>query len=948
MFQPQPFRSLSSPVHLVVVPHTHWDREWYQPFQEFRVRLVRLMERLLDLLERDPAFAHFHLDGQTIMLEDYLEILPERRKRLQRLARAGRIGVGPWYVLPDEFLVSGESLIRNLEIGHALAADYGGPAKIGYLPDEFGHTAQMPQILAGFGIDSAVVWRGVGADVTETLFHWEGLDGTRTLTVYLPLSGYSNGRNLPSDADALRERLGAVIAEQARFRRIPSLLVMNGTDHEEPQAALPQALAAAARALEGVTYEIAPLGHFVERARREHGELQVHGGELRSLRRTTVTPGVTSVRVRLKQRDFDNTRRLEHYAEPLATWSGLLQASGTDDAASTPSAPLLRWAWKVLVQNHPHDSITGCSVDQVHRDMEARADQVQMVCTQVLGQAIAHLIENLDTSWVAPDTALAVYNPNAAGHAVVAADLYLDGSGHALTDAAGRDVPIHVEASPSEVLLDAELPPADVRPHVLAIEGREFLGMVINDIRLQRQGPRLNAHVVLDRMSRGRLDLARLRAEWLAHLDDPTLECVAVRAQTGVPARLTFAAPLNGYGFTVFRLARRSAAVAAPFVADTRQIENEFFRVRAGEDGTLQITDKRSGLLLPRCNWFVDEGDRGDEYNFDPLEGQRIAAPSAPPRVTVDAGNAAVVSLTLTQSYDLPQSLDGDRETRSATRVGLPITTIVRLFAGVRRVDFETTVDNTAADHRLRVHFQTPLAVASASSEQAFGTAERPLELEPPSEFEHAIGTVPQKTFTAIQDGSHGVALFNRGIPEVEVARTGDGTEIALTLIRSVGWLSRGDLRLRHGPAGPGLETPEAQSPGPHHFEYALTTFDGDWQDAGLVAQAHAFAFPPLAATTDAHPGPLPSGAALVGSDNAHVVLSALVPANAPGVFLTRWYNSSARPQSAEITAALARRARAVDFLGRPRRTRLRRLGPGRWKAQLRPFEILTLQLRTR
>ena len=260
---PQPAIS-PQPVHLVVVPHTHWDREWYQPFQEFRARLVRLIDRLLDLLDSDPAFAHFHFDGQTIVLEDYLEIRPDRRARLCRLIRAGRIAVGPWYILPDELLVSGESLIRNLQIGHRLAAEFGAPTKIGYLPDEFGHCAQMPQILAGFGIDNAVVWRGVGADVTQTLFTWEGLDGTSAFTVYLPMSGYSNGRNLPESVDELREEIGAIIAEQASFRRIPSLLVMNGTDHQEPHATLPESLAAATHGLEGVTYEVAPLAQFIE------------------------------------------------------------------------------------------------------------------------------------------------------------------------------------------------------------------------------------------------------------------------------------------------------------------------------------------------------------------------------------------------------------------------------------------------------------------------------------------------------------------------------------------------------------------------------------------------------------------------------------------------------------------------------------------------------------
>ena len=936
----QPALDPARPVHLVVVPHTHWDREWYQPFQAFRARLVRLMERLLDMLERDPAFRHFHLDGQTIVLEDYLEIRPDRRARLRRLIGDGRIAVGPWYVLPDEFLVSGESLIRNLQIGHRLAGEFGAPARIGYLPDEFGHAAQLPQILAGFGIDSAVVWRGVGADVSETLFRWVGLDGSAVFTVYLPLSGYSNGRNLPETADELRTHLGEIIAEQAPFRRIPSLLVLNGTDHEEPQAAVPAALEAAVRGLEGVTYEIAPLARFIARAREEQRELQTHRGELRSPRRTTVTPGVTSVRVRLKQRDFDNTSRLERYAEPLATWADLL-------GGDRQLAPFLEWAWKLTVQNHPHDSITGCSVDQVHRDMESRFDQVQMVAEQVLAQALTALIPWLDTMPAAPHAALVVYNPNGAGPSVVSVNLSLDGAtAYELVDAEGRSVPLQAEASASEILLDAEMPPAEVRPHVLAMQSREFLGMFVNEIRLDRNGPRLNASITLDHMERGRLDWQTRRAEWLAHLDDPHLRTVAVRAQTGAPVRGTFVAPdLTGHGFTIFALRRATAAPQAAFAWDEREMENEFFAVRANEDGSLRIEDKQAGLVLPRCNWFVDEGDRGDEYNFDAVDGQAVTSPLAPPSVAIDAGHPVVATLTMTQIYELPRCLDADRETRAADRVALPITATVRLYAGVKRIDFETTFGNTAADHRLRVHFQTPLAVQSAFMEQAFGTVERPLALEPPSAFEQAIGTVPQKAFSCIQDGARGVALFNRGLPEIEVRPMDGGSEMALTLVRAVGWLSRSDLRSRRGPAGPGLETPGAQSLGRHRFEYALTTFAGDWQGAGIAAQAHAFAYPRLAQATDAHAGTLPPRAALVRCDNPHVILSALSAAKQPQTFVTRWYNSTPDSQTAVFTIPSAKRVRSVNFLEQPTRLPLRRIAEGRWRADLRPFQVLTLKV---
>ncbi len=533
---------------------------------------------------------------------------------------------------------------------------------------------------------------------------------------------------------------------------------------------------------------------------------------------------------------------------------------------------------------------------------------------------------------------------------MVSTDLHVDGgAAYALSDADGRDVPLFVEAGASEVLLDAELPPADVRPHILGMQSREYLGLVINDIRLQREGSILRAAVTLDRMPRGRLDLPRLRAEWLAQLDDPRLQSVAVKARTGVPARAVFRAPrLTGHGFTRFTLQQREPAPqAASHAADTGELENERLRIRVDPQGWLQITDKQTGLVLPRCIWFVDDGDRGDEYNFDALAGQAVTGPATPPVITVEAPNDVVTTVTVKQLYEIPRCLEADRETRSAERASVPITTIVRLYAGVPRVDFETTVDNLAADHRLRVHFQTPLVVRSAFMEQAFGTVERLLELEPASEFEQPTGTVPQKTFTCIQDGRCGVALFNRGIPEVEVRSFDGGTDIALTLIRAVGWLSRGDLRSRRGPAGPGLETPEAQALGTHRFTYALATFAGDWQTAGIVAQAYAFAFPPIAVMTDAHPGPLADDAALVQCDNPQVVLSALTAGKRPGTFITRWYNSSGQEQDAEITIPRATRVRAVDLLEKPTRTRARRLKGQRWRLQLRPFEIVTLQVMT-
>lgn len=155
------------PVNIVVIPHSHWDREWYATFEEFRFYLVHFMDELTELLEEDEGFRSFMLDGQASLLEDYLEVRPEKRELLRSLVREGRLEIGPWYVQPDEFLISGEALVRNLMLGDRVAKDFGPVMKQGYVPDTFGHVNQLPQILRGFDIGTFYFMRGIGEEVSE-------------------------------------------------------------------------------------------------------------------------------------------------------------------------------------------------------------------------------------------------------------------------------------------------------------------------------------------------------------------------------------------------------------------------------------------------------------------------------------------------------------------------------------------------------------------------------------------------------------------------------------------------------------------------------------------------------------------------------------------------------------------------------------------------------------
>ena len=351
---------------IFLVPHTHWDREWYEPFDRFRERLVEMMESLVSLTSADPPFAHFHLDGQSAMIDDYLEVHPEREPDIRKMAADGRISVGPWFTQMDEFLTSGESMIRNLEWGLARAASFGAERPLaGYLPDQFGHIGQMPQILRNAGIDRAVLWRGVPAAIDTTSFVWESPDGSSVLTEYLAF-GYSFGWHI-NQVGTAREL--AVALRQAAELLTPSavepdrLLIMVGGDHQVPAARLTPLLEELSA--EGVRAHIGPLDAYLSGQDLDAGTLPRHRGELRSAARAHLLPNVYSARPHQKLARANVEAALERWAEPL---------SALVPGVEWPAAQLER-AWRLLLWNGAHDSVCGCSVDRVAQDVDARYDE---------------------------------------------------------------------------------------------------------------------------------------------------------------------------------------------------------------------------------------------------------------------------------------------------------------------------------------------------------------------------------------------------------------------------------------------------------------------------------------------------------------------------------------------------------------------------------------------
>jgi mannosylglycerate hydrolase len=921
--------------HLYFVVHTHWDREWYQPFQQMRARLVTMADRMIPLVERG-TIPSFHFDGQTIVLDDYLEMRPRAAPRLRNLIRAGKIQVGPWYVLADSFLVSGESLIRNLEIGMAIARRFGRPLDVGYLPDQFGHIAQMPQILAGFGFTTAVLWRGVGADVNRNRFKWEALDGSSVLTVYLP-NGYSNGANLPLESvDSFVARAEQIASRERDFAAGTPILVMNGTDHAPPDARLSERINEA-REISAMTFETGSLENYVRRlAELPLDGTPQHRGELRSPLRSHLLPGVTSARTWIKQRDFENCRALERYADPLAALANALGRGAGLDA-------FLEMAWRTEIQNHPHDSICGCSVDQVHVDMRYRFDQAAMLAETAVRRAAAACLNagNVDASEIA------VFNPSLAHGALVSgeAEIVDPDARYAVETADGRRIPVVTDVARPERAIDSDMPAAEFKSIVGGLSQPSIFGRTVNryEIATSPDG-RPQVNLFMSRAAFSDLDLAEFQLAIRTRIFDSG--SVRIHATSAARCTMSFVADnLAQTGFSFYRIVREDSAAVPASPEAVTSIENEFFRLTPTPRG-LEIRDLKRNAAMEL--YFEDDGDRGDEYNYDPVlvgDSAPIATPASISASVVDNGPVRK-RLRLALMFDVPASLTADRRSRSGEREQLEVTLTATLYHGLDRVDFIAELTNRARDHRIRAALRTPVVAADAVHDTSFGIVRRPLAPSEPRGTEDIYPTVPHRTFTAVEGAEFSAALASRGILEVEARPEPAGaTTILLTLLRCVGWLSRSDLATRRGGAGPELETPDAQELGAHRFEFAVATFRGSYLEGDLLQRVEAYTSPPR--IFSGRRDDRDAAGLLLSCNNPRVIFStarALARANS---YKVRVYSASQTSETARFTFCASGRARLVDLAGRPvKRASLKRSRDGAITLELKPFELVTFEVR--
>ena len=888
------------PMTVAIVPHTHWDREWYSAFQTFRLKLVRVVDQVLDVLEDDPAFAHFLLDGQTAMVDDYLEVRPEAEARIRRLALAGRLSLGPWHSQPDEFLVSGETLVRNLQTGIARATELGGVMAVGYLPDSFGHITQMPQLLALAGIRHAVLFRGVPDAVWKSAFWWEAPDGSRVRTEHLVLS-YTNAYRLADDADALIARARDLTAALGD-RRVGDLLLMNGGDHEPPRHWAGRTVAEANRRSDGsLRFVITGLQEYLETQPVEG--LPVWRGELRMSGPSTVIMGVVSNRMDVRLAAAGAERAVERRAEPL---SALLLP------ADTYPERFLQLAWRRLLDNAAHDSACACSSDEVVDQVLVRYAEAREIGDGLSQEAVAELASHV----AAPAGSLVVVNPS--GHerrGAVRVDLPGSGPVH-LTGPDGELLPAQVLATSQPPELVSETLTDETGVVVDLFASGTFAGHPVARWRVAPD----SSELVLEMAAPGEAvaDLAEARAWLLGRAVHPSQNRVrVVLLQPPVRDVLALSAPVAGFGWAAHHVVAGEGPPTA-VTGGAGWIANEHLRVDVDpDDGTFSVTTA-DGVRAAGLNRYVDGGDAGDTYNWSPpLEDHVVDRPSS---VRVDLVEAGPVRARLLVTSSYPWAVPTD------------VRTTLDLVAGERFVRVEAAFTNAHRDHRLRAHFPLPATVTGADAECAFTVLHRGLTHEG-NPIEVGLPTYPARRFVDCSDGEVGLAVIHDGVGEYEV--TEGGRELALTLLRTVGFLSREDGQLRPVGAGPPLPVPKAEQLGEFRRSYAVMLHRGTWADAGLYARADEALLPLERAwilTSDGARAAAGSRLAVEGAE----VTAVLREGDAVLVRLLRAAGTGGRAEVRWDGEPVS--GWAIDFRGRP-------LTPVTGGVDMRPWEIATLRL---
>ncbi len=881
-----------------IVSHSHWDREWYIPYEAHHMRLIQLIDDLLELFETDPEFESFHLDGQTIILDDYLEVRPEKEAAVRKAIKAGKLKIGPFYILQDAFLTSSESNVRNMLIGMQESKKWGEPVKLGYFPDTFGNMGQTPQLMKEANLDVAAFGRGVkptgfnNVVINDEKYSsqfsemwWDGPDGSRILGV-LFANWYSNGNEIPTDKTAAKSFWEQKLHDAEQYAATDHLLMMNGCDHQPVQKDITEAIRVANELYPDIEFIHAGFDTYLAALKADlPAEMSVIEGELTSQESDGwyTLANTASSRVYLKQQNTEVSCQLENIAEPLAT---MAFAEGFEYPTDK-----LNYAWKTLMQNHPHDSICGCSVDSVHRGMLTRFETANEVGKYVANEAAVFLADKIDTSAFDADAKpFVVWNTTSFKKT---GSVTIEIEWERMLFAGNKHDTLYDKLSNKPA---PEVCVVDVRGNQVPFE------LLSQDVRFGFDLPK-----------------DAFRVPYIARYITVEL----------------FLTDMPAYSHEVFGLVQKSPiASSGSVLTGERTLENDTVRVDVKPNGLLTVTHKPTGRVHENLLSFEETGDIGNEYIFfEPTGVPRYYSHESPAEVRVIRSTPNVGEIEIRKEMLVPESADDllDKEQkmvlefklrqakRSKKMKKMVITTRVILEKNNSLVQFETTVNNDIKDHRLRVLFPTSFETSVHQADSIYEVVTRKNKM--PETWENPTNPNHQHAFVHMEDEVCGMTIANIGLNEYEVLA--DNT-IALTLFRSVGEM--GDWGY--------FPTPEAQCLGEHVFRYGLIVHGADEREKSFH-QAKQFQVPFSAKQTDRHHGEIPATAAFLKANNDAFLMTALKKAQTEDAIILRGYNLKTTKEPLKIKAGTRGSYR----------TNLLEEGKTPLPNELQPAEIMTIKL---
>lgn len=854
-----------------IISHTHWDREWYLPYETHHMMLIKTMDTLLDTFENDPEFKYYHLDGQTVLLEDYLEVRPERKELLEKVIKEGRLNIGPWYVLQDEFLTSSESNVRNLQYGHRDANKYGANAcKIGYFPDSFGNMGQAPQILKQAGIDTAAFGRGVkptgfnnevsADDKFESPYsemYWESPDGSKILGI-LFANWYCNGMEVPADEKDAKVYWDKRIDDATKFASCDQLLFMNGCDHQPIQTDLSQAIKVANNIYRDIEFIHSNFEDYVKTLKEKMPkDLQVIKGELRSQQTDGwyTLVNTASARIYLKQWNQLCQTLFEKVAEPIATMA-------SNFGYKYPHH-LFEYGWKSLMKNHPHDSICGCSVDEVHREMVARFDKAKDVAKYIINESLEYITNKINT----------------------------DKFKHL-----GEDVYPFIIVNTSGYnrcsIVDTEIDIArkyfrEGHPNLIAKEMKKIQLPKYKVVDIN--GNKIDAKII-DMGIRFGYDLPddKFRQPYYARY-------IKVELETN---------DIKSFGWDTYALVEdkeNSILESKTSLINNNILENENIRVEIKENGSVNLLDKSTGKTFKDLCIYENSGDIGNEYIYmKPIGEIPITTKNLKANIEIKEDLEYKAVIEITHKWDIPKSANEllqeeieevlefkhRKSQRLEETVEMEIKTTLILERKGKGLKIVSEFNNICKDHRMRMLFSTDIESNVHYADSIFEVAKRSNSVDKawqnPSNCQH------QHAFVNIHDDDYGLTIANKGLNEYEILNDGRNT-IAVTLIRSVSEL--GDWGV--------FETPEAQCLGNHKAEIEVIPHGKNLYES--YKEAHIFQIPMITKQMSIQNEELGSENGLLALDGYGIMCSTLKLDDKKGNKILRVYNVSDKSTELDI-----------------------------------------------